>query len=59
MGGEQLMRTFAALAFWGITIFLTAAGLIHLFNENSNDFVNACFMVFIAFCCLMIAASKP
>jgi hypothetical protein len=53
------MRTFAALAFWAITLFLTVAGLVHLFNENSNDFVNACFMVFIAFCCLMIAASKP
>jgi hypothetical protein len=52
------MRTFSALMFWAITLFLTIAGLIHLFNEQSNDFITACFAVFIAFCFLMAATVK-
>lgn len=52
------MRTVAALGFWAITLFLTIAGLIHLFQENTNDFVNALFLVIIAFCFLMAAATK-
>jgi hypothetical protein len=53
------MRTFSALAFWAITLFLTVAGLIHLFNEKSTDFINAAILVFIAFCFLMAAITKP
>jgi hypothetical protein len=52
------MRLFSALAFWAISLFLIIWLLVHLYQEQTNDFVNASFLVGIAFCFLMAATSK-
>jgi hypothetical protein len=52
------MRLIIGLMFWAIFLTLTISMLVHLYQEPSNDFVNATGLVIAMFCCLIGLSTK-